>query len=306
MAAPSNSSVSDNTGMEEIAPDDQAPADTVTNEPQNQSVRNATAGHQLTSSTTTARNWLLYLPPEVRLIVYRHVLQERSEIPCHRLPILLRDSGVQALPGLFFTSRLIRRESIETFYRINRFYLYTWFPLTIFPSRRMSDMLQNLHVKISLSILSQPHHDQFVNVIHTFGDPGVIRGTLFVQIILFPRLRGLRRPSLQFYLRGLGRFTNFQVVEVEISYRQKPDLDTSMHYNRFESALRSVLGPATLGALRNGNNGLTFFPQRFLNTQSSRENFDWVDHLGELRLDWSGDEPNSEQNADLDADNSGP
>ncbi|MCJ1463326.1 hypothetical protein MMC07_001933 [Pseudocyphellaria aurata] len=308
MAAQSILSGHDSTGVDEIAPDDQVPMDTPSKGPQNQSSRNATVGHQLISSTTSERDWLLYLPPEVRLIVYRHALLEPSELPCHWLPMLLRDSGVQALPSLFFTSRLIRRESIEAFHRINRFYLYCWVPLTVIPSRRMSDMLQNLHVRISLSIQRQPARDRFVHVINTYGNPGIIRGTLYVQIMLFPglHLRGIRHPSLRLYLRGLGRFTNFRVVEVEIYNRGTPDLGTSLYYNSVENALRFVLGPATPGALGNGNNGLTFFPQRFLNTKPLRKNLDWIDHLGELRLDRKGDESNSEQIADQDADKSGP
>ncbi|MCJ1465812.1 hypothetical protein MMC07_004431 [Pseudocyphellaria aurata] len=277
MTEPAHSSIHDDAEPEDKA---RAPKNTVMHgeSTQNQSLGSATARTQLTTVTST-RNWILYLPPEIRRIIYRHVLQEPYELSWNWLPLLFQ-SGVQALSGLFFTSRLIYRESIEAFYRVNTFYVHTWNPrLTISPSRPMSQLLQNLHVPVWLSVLGHRHRRQFVEVMNAFGDPNIMRDTLYVEFKMFPPSDGVPRPSMQFYHRGLGRFTNFRLVEVEIYFTNRPDLSCAMQYAGIENALQKVLGPARCGSLRNGRNGLTFHPQR--NGQPPQESVDWIDHLDE-------------------------
>ncbi|MCJ1467999.1 hypothetical protein MMC07_006625 [Pseudocyphellaria aurata] len=277
------------TDVENKAPEDKVQDIAAT---PNQSMSTARGRNQ--ADTTRTRNWIVYLPPEIRSMIYRLVLQEAVELSTDWLPAIVRHSGVQGLPGLFFTSKLIHRESVEAFHHVNAFYIRSWVPtLTIGPSRRLSDMIQNVRIKFTLSVVCKPHHSRFVDVIRTFGDPGVIRGTLFVQLVLYPRVAHCARPSLQFYLRGLGRFTNFRVVEVEIYYIQRPDLSTAAHYRGVETALRHVLGPATCGPLRNGRVGLTFFPRQFLNRQPLQEKVDWINHLGEIYFDGNGEKMSS-------------
>ncbi|MCJ1462011.1 hypothetical protein MMC07_000611 [Pseudocyphellaria aurata] len=301
MTEPANTSIHDDTEPEDNA---RAPTNTVIHDgtSQDQSLRSATARNPLPTATST-RDWILYLPLEVRRIIYRHVLQE----PCELSWNWQQSGGVQAIPSLFFTSRLIYRESIEAFYRVNIFFVHTWHPtLTISPSRPMSQMLQNLHIPIYLLIHRRAHRRRFVEVMNTFGDHGSIRGTLYVEINMHHPDNGFTRPSMQFYHRGLGRFTNFRRVEVEIYYSNRPNLSCAMQYEGVENALQHMLGPATFGLLGNDRNGLTFFPQAFLNRQTPQESDDWIDHLGELHLLWNEDDSTSRQNTDHGADESGP
>ncbi|MCJ1469716.1 hypothetical protein MMC07_008357 [Pseudocyphellaria aurata] len=245
--------------------EDRSPEDTVSATP-NQSMSTARGRKNQAAPTTSTRNWILYLPPEVRSMVYRFALRESFELSTDWLPAIVRHSGVRGLPGLFFTSKLIHRESVEVFHRVNAFYVRTWIPtLTKVPPRRMSDMIQNVRVKITLSVMCHPDHARFVNdVIRTFGAPGVVRETLSVQFALYPAA-AYRLLALQPYLDELGHFTNFRRVELEICYIQRPDRSTAALYRGVEDAQRHVLGPATSGPLRNGRAGLTFLPRQFVN-----------------------------------------
>ncbi|MCJ1467991.1 hypothetical protein MMC07_006617 [Pseudocyphellaria aurata] len=296
MTEPTNSPIHNDTEPEDKA---KAPENTVMHDgiTQNQALGSATARNPLPTATST-RNWILYLPPEIRRIIYRHVLQEPCELSWNWLPSLSQ-SGLQALPGLFFTSRLIYRESMEAFYRVNTFYVHSWHPrMALSPSRPMSHLLQNLHVPVWLSEHGHIDRRQFGEVIKAIGDPNIIRHTLYLEIKMFPPSDMFPLPSMQFLHQGLGRFTNFRHVEVGISYTNRPDLSCAMQYEGVVNAMQQVLGPATCGRLRNGRNGLTFHPQRFLNRQPPQESVDWIDHLGELHRLWNEDDSTSGQNTD--------
>lgn len=263
--------------------------------PQDQPVSNV--ANQPTSSTIARRNWILYLPPEVRLINYDYVLR----IP-HRLPYDLYMIWVH--PALRFrtsilrTSRFLRREGIDFFFRENTFSIGMILPLFQTVPRRISDMIQNIDIHIHISNNLQGARDQFTGIIQNFGDPAIIRRTFNVHVLLPLRYRRRQRPPpLDFFLRGLAQFTHFQIIDIDILYRRRHGLSTAIHCQRVENALRFVLGPASPHA---GGNGLTFFPQQFLrgNAQPTRENVDWMDYLDGVRLDWNEEEVTADGTAD--------
>lgn len=293
MAEPNNSSIDIDTAPDTIS-DQTIPDDTTS---QSQLLSSSVTENQPAPTIAPLRNWILYLPAETREIVFQYLLQLPQPVPYH-LRSLWSRRDVQAHTGILRTSRLIHREGINIFYRVNTFSVPILPTFTMVPSRRIGDTMQNLSVNISLLSRLQGTREQFIALIHTFGDPAILRGTFSICIFLPPRYR-LQPCPLQLFLRGLGRFTNFRVVTVNVAHARVPVLLTSRcfgiesHYQRIENFLRPVLGPPEPRAIRQA---LTFLPQSFLNAQRSRE--DWMDYLDGIRLDWNGDEANADQNAD--------
>lgn len=254
--------------------------------PQGQFVSNVTTENLPTSSTASRRNWLLYLPPELRLIIYHYVLQLPYDLP-YNPQRFWGYSDIQAVTGILRTSRLFREEGVDVFFRRNTFLVRRLVqPFQVIPSRRIADRLQNIVIDIRIAVALQRPRARFIDIIHNFGDPAIVRRTFRVNFFMSLRYI-LRRPPLDFFIRGLGRFTNFEVVEVDLFYRRRPAMSTAVHCDRVERALQFVLGPAEPRA---AGHGLTFLPQQFLRAQPSRENCDWMDYLDGIRLDWNGDE----------------
>lgn len=268
---------------------DTVPEDTALN---STALESTASQNQPTPSTTSTRNWFLYLPPEIRLIIYSYVV--RLPYPVwYSLPITQRRSQTTGIGNIIFASRVIRRESLDVFYRENTFYA-PGFPLL--PSRRIADRIQNLIITESVWCFHQEIRDTLISLIPIYTDPAIIRGTFTVN---FERRFTFRIFRLNYFLRALGRFTNFRTVRIYIID------DIMTHhvqsvvplYDHVENTLRSVLGPVEP---RTPESGLTFFPQRFLNAQPRREDIDWMDRLEGIRFDWNEEETNSY------ADESGP
>ncbi|MCJ1462544.1 hypothetical protein MMC07_001146 [Pseudocyphellaria aurata] len=261
-------------------------------------------GHQLPPGPTSPRNWILYLPPEIRLLIYRFVVQLADDIPYH-LRFSWRSPGMETLAGILHTSRLIRRESINVFFQVNVFTVNPWFmkmfpTFTVTPSRQISQMIQNLTIEVRVSAIPQQPQprEEFMDVINTFGDPRFIRGTLRVQFCVYlPPDDIVRQSPQRFFIRGLRRFTNFQIVQIDLSYHGSPVLNTAaMDYDYIENALHFFLGPARTRTI---GQSMIFFPRQFLSTQQVQENFD---HDGAIRLGWHGDQTDASQTAGQIAD----
>lgn len=294
MTEPNHCSINNEPAPVSTGPEDRAPL--------NLSVGNAVTENQSSPSIASTRNWIVYLPPEVRLIIYRYVLQLPYELP-YDSSLLWRDPTMQGLTGILYTSRLIQEESLDVFLRENTFYflaLFTRFTAT--PSARIRDTIQNITVDIRLSLSYRGPRELFIGIIHTFGDPGIIRGRFNVRFFLFLHGHSLPRTHLYFFLHGLGRFTNFRIIEIDLFYRRTPPLDAAMYRHSVENALQPALGLAARHADATEHD-LIFFPQQFLNSRPSRENHDWIDCLDGIRLDWNGDgtngdDTNAHQNID--------
>lgn len=278
--------------------------ETVTNEIalQNQSASNVATENQHTSGSTSTRNWILYLPPEIRAMIYRYVLQQYPTLPYE--PFSLNPHWQFSLTPILNTSRLIRREGLDIFYRENTFRIpqnfWTCYPA---PSPQYNDIIQNFRCHTSLIQNSATYtqlsdtiegpDEAFLAVIHRFTDPAIIRGTIeFSFSISNGHYRG---APLDFFIHCLGRFTNFRIVEVHFYY-DRDDLSTAVYRDRVETALRFVLGPARTHDSRPDSYlgpGLIFYPQRFLHAQQSEENVNGID-----RQDRDGDEANADRDAD--------
>lgn len=250
----------------------------------------AATANQHNLAIISTRNWFLYLPPEIRLIIYHHVLLLPHDVN-YDFPMVWRHPEVQAVTGILRTSRLIRGEAIDVFLRENTFVFLPWLmSLPIMASIPQSnDRIQNFTVDILLCPpWYQSLHPFFTAIMRHLGDTTIIRGTLSVHftIDLDDDVHGAHFRS---YLRGLGRFTNFQVVEIDFVDPMRRAQSTAMHCDFLHNALRFVLGPAK--PYTEGE-GLIFYPQRFMNAQPPRENVDWIDLLDGIRLDWDRDETN--------------
>ncbi|MCJ1462543.1 hypothetical protein MMC07_001145 [Pseudocyphellaria aurata] len=224
---------------------------------------------ELTLSATSTRNWIMWLPPEIRNMIYRQVLQLPEPIPYYT-PILLRHPAVQAVTGILRTCRSIRRESTDVFFRANFFCVRPWVPsIDVFPSRRINDMIQNIEMEIPLSAAAlEGPREQFMCLMRIFGQPGIERGTLRIRFLLHIRRRhDGPQPSMSFYLVALGQFASFRSVEIDLYHSQRPNLSTAKDCDRVKTALQDLLGPATSRAK---GHGLTFFPRKFRSTQRMR------------------------------------
>lgn len=247
----------------DTAVDDATPEDIVS---QNHAVSNAVTANMPSPSMASTRDWILYLPPELRLIIYSYVLQLPLDVPYYS------SSGpqVEAFTGILRTSRLIRRESMEFFFKQNTFSFGPLMKrLPASPSQRLDDMIQNLTLDVlpgNITIAGR----QIKSMSRRFGDPARIRDTFRFNIWLLDpvRLRN-RHPPAFLILRYLRRFTNFRVVEVVLRINRPRNRltprRTSAHFDRIEFCLQNALGPATRRIDDAMNPRVSFFPHQLLN-----------------------------------------
>lgn len=279
---PTNNSVPEHP-LEETTPEETAPGS------QNQVVSN-TVTEQPAPTITPPRDWILYLPPEVRAMVFRYVLRLPHPVPYY-LPTLWGRNDVQAQAGILRTSRLIYRESIDVFYNVNTFFFLRHWRITVAPSQTVGHMIQNLDVDIDLrlSLTTPAPRAQFHALTRIFGDPARVRGTLSFRIF-FPEDRPCRPNTLQYFVRRLHQFSNFRTVEVNFRFTWYTHASSRARlYNRVETNLRTRLGPA---GPRAAEESLIFLPQQFLKARRLRED------LERLRLDGNGDRTDPDQNMD--------
>lgn len=295
MTEPNPSRVDNDTEPEDAIPENTSPEDTASEDmvPQIESASNAAVANQDSPSTLPRRDWLLYLPPEIRVMIFRSLLRLPFPLP-YDLPHLGRHPEVQTVTGIFHTSRLIYRESTNVFYSENIFSVPLFPTLNVTPSQRIGDMIQNLTIQLPLLSAMRGARQRFIGAIRSFGDPAILRGTFSVHFLLYPRHRMIRH-RLNSFLSGLGRFTNFRIVEVDLFYGKRPSWSTGRYCDFIQYVLQPVLGPASPCAM---GHGLTFRPRDFVRSQPPREDMDWMDLLDGIRLDWNGEETSADQNAD--------
>lgn len=239
-------------------------------------------------SATSTRNWLLYLPPEIRFIIYSYVL-ELPDGTQYWLPMV--HPTARSFSGILDASRLIRIEAVDAFYRANTFHIWA-FPsgsLHLFPTRRISEMIQNVTIDTRLWAPHQTPRQLFIGTLQHFGDPAIPRRRFTVN---FLRRTDFRRRHLNYFLRALGRFTNFRTLAVFINFYLSPAQSVASLYDHVQNRLRLVLGPVRSRA---PEDGLTFCPRRFLNAQPPPENTDWVDRLEGIRLEEVEEETNADE-----------
>lgn len=242
----------------------------------------AASEDQAVAEVTSTRNptGLLDLPVELRLMIFRHLLINPSG-----LMMILR----QRVPvDILRTNRLIHREAFDVLYRENNFvncFMYPDDTLIRFP--RVIDMIQNTSLNIYPSSDRSPMW-RLLRFMHWFGNPSIIRGTLTIDFYFYDVSARLKENiiPLKWFIRALGRFTNFRTIEVHTSHVGGRDLLFEV-LDYLEAALEPVLGCAE-NSSRAGN-GLQFHPLDHRNHRREPSSGDWADSLDGIRLEWNQD-----------------
>ncbi|MCJ1464747.1 hypothetical protein MMC07_003360 [Pseudocyphellaria aurata] len=200
---------------------------------------------------------LLGLPPELRLMIYRHLLVYPWGFEIEGR-LLGRPPPVQILR----TSRLIYSEAFVVLYRENEFvnnYFDSWSrPSYLSRFTRLVDTMQNIHIDIATRRATL-HLGSFLQNMNHFTGPTTIRGTLTVCWIHNDRVH---RNLLDLFIMYLCRATNFRTIHFHISRDGEFDRVYGV-LQYFEAALVPTFGPADC-PIREGN-GLRFHPVRHLN-----------------------------------------
>ena len=302
MAAPDDQNIIDLTSEDELLADEEASgadeevpvdhpmanegalkADVV--EPQNHSATNPVALESPSTTVillTSSRLGLLSVPPEVRILIYRHLLVEPIPLSTYWI------GSYDPIPAILQTSRLIRREAFPVFFEENTFFIGTMHPkLSILNHRQISDTIQNVEFTFWLDDTSpESARGSFIDLIEAFGSPAIARGTLHLII----RVAAYDNHLLPWLNRGLPRFTNFR----NVIFRYVPD---SAHaraeamcpkLRRIHTIiLQYIFGPGL------SSHGipccLLFHPLRYLDSLPRKVEVDWMDYLDGVRLTWDQD-----------------
>ncbi|MCJ1427217.1 hypothetical protein MMC29_005120 [Sticta canariensis] len=267
-------------------------------EPSDQSVANSTTSESeraideipenqaVTNNVTSTRSplGLLDLPPEIRVTIFRHVLVQPHGI-------CFDTFRFSPSVGILRTNRLIHREAFDVLYGENRLnnclgpslYFAASYP-------RILNTIQRVHFKIP--IIFDFRHSMFRRVLdcmHYFGNPSMIRSTLTVAFGLDGTLARHRKR----FIKALGRFTNFRIVELRFyQYSQNSSdrfFDAVKHH---EHALEPVFGFAEHRDSEGFNtvsSVLVFHPIDHQNRLRELADDDWADSLDGIRLEWNED-----------------
>ncbi|MCJ1266117.1 hypothetical protein MMC22_005999 [Lobaria immixta] len=287
MAVPLNQSMGDIVSQDEsIVNEEESNANETASE--NHPVTLEVASEDPSNSdgiSTGSRPGLLSLPPEVRVLVFRHLLLED-----HSLTTSWAGALYQPFPAILRTGRLIRREAFQVMYGENIFYISSMHPMfSILVNRPICDAIQNVRFDVWLTYTSLSRRRlSFINLIREFGSPTIIRGTLR---IVFHISSFYRNDLLNWFTRALPRFTNFRVILMEF-------VDSSTHSigedicrvlcNTHRDTFAPVFGPAL--PFTDGH-GLQFYPQEYLNTIPPEIDVDWMELRDGIRLISSQDPP---------------
>ena len=267
-------------------------------EPSDQSVANATASESeraideipenqaVANNVTSTRSplGLLDLPPDIRVMIFRHVLVQRHGI-CF--------GALRSPPsvGILRTNRLIHRESFDVLYGENRLNNCLGTSLYFAASHpRILNAIRHIHFNLPMIFsFRQPMFPTVLDCMHCFGNPSMIRGTLTVGLGLDGRVA----YDWKRFIKALGRFTNFRIVELRFNQynHHLPDrIEDALKY--YEHALEPVFGVAEhrdTERFNTGSRALVFHPIDHQNSLRELAVDDWADSLDGIRLEWNGD-----------------
>lgn len=226
--------------------------------PHDQGAGEAESENQTNFSIASEPNRLGFfsLPPELRLIVYREMLLETKicDMWWHFSP----------KPPLLETCRLIYYEAFEVLYGQNTFRYY-FDPLVHPPPvpfrLRIVDTIERLVFDSVLDLTRLADgvgEEKLKELIREFGNPARIRQYLQMNLeyyeINLPFLGMDPFPVEEFvsdeeplgrYLNGVGTFTNFKTVEVDVVYKDRRN-DNPLLIQRIAKALQPRFGTSRL------------------------------------------------------------
>ena len=155
---------------------------------------------------------LLDLPPEIRLMIFRHLLVRPSAL----------ETYYRSFPKLDIlkTLKLIYKEAFDVFYKENSFSSWLWGPYYKTPKITRSPQIANTIQSIESIVylrreLEYPEYlnsdfRELINVMQHLGNSSIIRRSLVVKLCTdTPCL-------LKGFVRNLGKFTNFKVVKLQL------------------------------------------------------------------------------------------
>lgn len=187
--------------------------------------------------STSSGPGLLDLPPEVRMMIFRHLLVLPDPLMGWRSSAIwlantrdmikrgIRDDMGRTYDliypnlGLMRTCKLIHNEAFDVLFKENQFNLsHSNPPCPLTPFPRVIDTIQNIDIGIYMhrKALRRPRGDQytdwviFVKAIHLFGNPSITRRNLLVRM-------SIEVPdALKWFVGALGRFTNFVTIDLRL------------------------------------------------------------------------------------------
>lgn len=119
---------------------------------------------------------------------------------------------------------------------------------------------------------------KFLNLIQHFGDPAIIRRSLAIDFFV----QGPDVTPLAWFVRALGRFTNFKTIELQFYDYLRSDISHLRQH--FKTTLKPVLGDA--GDFGREGKGLEFHPIDHRHQRREQDTDDWADYLDGIRLGW--------------------
>lgn len=277
-----NLTVADNEADDEAAwetePDDEATSE-------NQAVANSTASDnepdkivskiQAVANVISTRRppGLLDLPSEVRVMIFRHLVVFPRGVAFPLWPLRPRPSV-----NIISTCRLIHREAFHVLYGENQFIDCFRSPYSpLIQSPRIADAVRNVHMVIDMAY-RHLEIGKFLNLIQHFGDPAIIRHSLAIDFFV----QGPDVTPLTWFVRALGRFTNFKTIELQFYDYLRSDISHLRQH--FKTTLKPVLGNA--GDFGREGKGLEFHPVDHRHLRREQDTDDWADYLDGIRLGW--------------------
>lgn len=259
-------------------------------EQEDSSAANETAAESLSTNNTSSRIGLLSLPPELRKMVYRHLLVEDYPLSTN-WPF----SNSLRFPAILDTCELIRGEAMHVMFAENTFFISSRHPKdSMLSDRQIHDTIQNVHFEALLNSTPRLTKKNFIHVLREFGSPAVVRGRLSILFRVGAAAQPPKNNLLLWFATHLPRFTNFRTMALEfapnIGDLRAHDL-CALLCDEHRCHLTPVFGPAESFA---DGRGVRFRPQTYL-TSLPREADDWIDHLDGIRLDWISDLANADE-----------
>ncbi|MCJ1271757.1 hypothetical protein MMC22_011662 [Lobaria immixta] len=262
--------------------------------------------------STSSGPGLLDLPPEIRMMIFRHLLVHSSPLSGWRLSARRLAIGrdwikrgwihdlrrtydlIHPNLGLMRTCKLIHNEAFDVLFKENQFDLSLSeppCPLTPFP--RVVNTIQNIETMLLVRFerpRKTPEDENtnmriFVQAIHLFGNPSIIRRNFTV------RMRIENPSALKWFVGALGRFTNFVTIDLQLdSWGSEKDFLEWCEY--LKTALEPVLGYADEYKRPNWNwkrsvKCFRFHPVDHQNHSRESNDADWADSLDGIRLGWN-------------------
>lgn len=182
---------------------------------------------------------LPYLPPEIRVMIFRHLL-----VYPKALDFRSRTPHPRPSVAILRTSRLIYRGASHVLYRENQFMNCSGslhYSLACFPQVR--DTIRNVHVNIAMNSRSFAIQE-VLSFLELFGTLSIIRGTLTLCFVLDGDSAHLPcTQHFEWFTQVLGRISNFRTLEFYFDgFGTRGQISNLLEY--FQTALEPVLGYA--------------------------------------------------------------